>query len=80
MYGALWGDGKTFCGLPVEVFNAVHFHEIPLGGDAAGRWTLTEGMVAVHHWGHRRVQRTNYVESATGAVRENALEGPLEAQ
>lgn len=65
MYGSLWGDGTTFAGLPKVSFNDVHFHEIPLGGDAHSRWALKDGMVGVHHWGHRRVQRTNYVETGT---------------
>lgn len=63
--GNLWGDGVTFAGLPKVSFNDVHFHQIPLGEDAHHKWTLKDGMVGVHHWGHRRVGRTNYVETGT---------------
>lgn len=42
-------------------FNAVHWSQIPLGEDAAGRWIESEEMIGIHHWGHRKQQRTNLV-------------------
>lgn len=51
---------------PVESFNAIHWSEIPPGGDASDRIEgLPEEAIAVHHWGHKRDGRTNHVESAT---------------
>lgn len=64
-YGSLNGQPGQFVGLPVPAFNSVHFHQIPIGSDAHGRFTVTPDVIGVHHWGHRRVGRTNYVETAT---------------
>ena len=53
---------------PVETFNPVHWKQVETGGDASG-WVNShnypEGTIAVHHWGHKKDQRTNVVEAAT---------------
>lgn len=50
-----------------EVFNPVHWNTIPAGEDASLRFNLADfpNTVAVHHWGHKLVGRTNIVENAT---------------
>lgn len=47
-------------------FNPVHWKQIADGGDASP-WLdqLPVETIAVHHWGHRKFSRTNYVEDAT---------------
>lgn len=58
-------DGPGFVPLPRETFNPIHFHEIPLGGDADGLFTATslpDVTVGVHHWGHRMTGRPNKVD------------------
>ena len=49
--------------LPWQAFNSTHWSTIPLGGTAAGR-DIPEGAYGLHHWGHRRDQRTNRIERA----------------
>lgn len=54
---------------PQSTFNSVHWSEIPRGADASELLHLVpEDAIAVHHWGHRRDGRTNYVETATGGT------------
>lgn len=58
-----WDQGG-FVTLPREVFNPVHFSQVPAGGNADG--ILSEyppDTIAVHHWGHRKSGRSNLVES-----------------
>lgn len=51
---------------PQSTFNPVHWSKIPLGtSDLPEDLVIPEDTVALHRWGHRRDQRTNYVESAT---------------
>lgn len=54
---------------PVEMFNPIHWKEIPAGGDASAFLLQEDGFstetVAVHHWGHKRDGRSNTVETAT---------------
>lgn len=51
---------------PTETFNSIHWSQVPLGGDASDFIaSLPEEAIAVHHWGHRKDQRTNTVETAT---------------
>ena len=47
-----------------DVFNSVHWKQIELGGDASG-FQYPENAIAVHHWGHKKDQRTNLIEGAT---------------
>jgi len=47
-----------------DVFNSTHWGEIAPGGDASGR-PYPEEAIAVHHWGHKKDQRTNTIESNT---------------
>jgi mannosyltransferase OCH1-like enzyme len=62
VYNMGWPD---FVALPREVFNPIHFHEVPLGGDAEGTFhvdALPEITIGVHHWGHRLTGRPNRVD------------------
>jgi len=54
-------SGEPVVALPVEVFNPIHWKDIPIGGDATGR-QVPATSVGVHHWGHRKDQRTNIIE------------------
>lgn len=49
---------------PTHTFNPVHWKEIPVGGDASGM-PYPEGTIARHHWGHKKDQRSNTIETAT---------------
>lgn len=49
---------------PKEYFNPVHWSKVPPGGDASAQ-ALPDTAIAVHHWGHKKDKRTNYVESGT---------------
>lgn len=52
--------------MPRVTFNPVHWKQIRSGGDASEvLGSLPEETIAVHHWGHRKDGRTNYVETAT---------------
>ena len=64
------GDDE-FLALPQVSFCAAHWKQIPEGGDAAGLvdWKADPNVIGIHHWGHRKVGRTNYVETATPGVR-----------
>lgn len=55
--------GGDFVALPRETFNPIHFHQVPLGGDAEGLFTLDSSpiTIGVHHWGHRLTGRPNRV-------------------
>jgi len=53
--------GEPVVALPVEVFNPIHWKDIPIGGDATGRH-VPATTVGLHHWGHRRDNRTNVIE------------------
>lgn len=46
-------------------FNPVHWKQIPVGEDADGKYILGPETIGVHHWGHKKDKRTNYVETAT---------------
>lgn len=51
---------------PVPTFNPVHWKQIPAGGDATEFMAdLPSETIAVHHWGHRKDQRSNRVETGT---------------
>jgi len=51
---------------PKETFNPVHWSKISPGGDAKSfRDSLPPETIGVHHWGHKKDGRTNYIESAT---------------
>lgn len=51
---------------PRETFNYVHWSQIEWGSDAAHLvHDLPPEVLAIHHWGHKKARRTNYVETAT---------------
>jgi mannosyltransferase OCH1-like enzyme len=53
---------------PVEAFNPVHWRDVDLGGDASmyvEEANFHSGTIAVHHWGHKKDGRTNFVETGT---------------
>lgn len=50
--------------MPKNSFNPVHWKQIATGGDARG-FAYPEETIAVHHWGHKKDQRSNLVETAT---------------
>jgi mannosyltransferase OCH1-like enzyme len=53
-----------FTALSRETFNPIHFHQVPLGGDADGLFqetSLPDQTIGVHHWGHRLTGRPNRV-------------------
>jgi len=58
------GDDE-FVALAQESFNQVHWSQIPPGEDATGLGQDSPGVIGIHHWGHKKAGRTNYVESAT---------------
>lgn len=58
-------QGNDVTVLPVWSFNSVHWAEIPEGGTADGLWCPRDGVVGIHHWGHRESGRSNTVETAT---------------
>lgn len=49
---------------PVWAFNSVHWKQIEPGGDASDKF-VNPMALAVHHWGHKKDQRTNYIEGNT---------------
>ena len=51
--------------LPTRSFNCVHWSQIAHGEQADGLWKPADGVVGVHHWGHRKTGRSNVVETAT---------------
>lgn len=53
--------GAGFQILAARAFNEVHWDQIAVGENADGKWGLLEGMVGVHHWGHKLDGRTNLV-------------------
>lgn len=57
--------GQDVVVLPVTAFNSVHWKDVPSGGTADGLWCPGDGVVGVHHWGHRMSGRSNVVETAT---------------
>lgn len=51
---------------PVPTFNPVHWNSIEFGSDASAFYDqLPEETIALHHWGHRKDGRTNFVETGT---------------
>jgi hypothetical protein len=50
-----------FVVLPTESFNSVHWSKISTGSDATELWKDQEGIVGIHHWGHKRSGRGNIV-------------------
>jgi len=59
-------EGPGFTAVSRETFNPIHFHQVPLGGDAEGLFdlaSLPEQTIGVHHWGHRLTGRPNQVAS-----------------
>lgn len=51
--------------LPTSAFNSIHWSQIPDGGNAEGLWNPGDGIIGVHHWGHRASGRSNTIETAT---------------
>lgn len=56
---------------PKQTFNPVHWKEIDPGGDATGMY-YPHDTIAVHHWGHKKLNslgqiRSNVIETATRA-------------
>lgn len=49
---------------PQSTFNSIHWKQIETGGDASG-FEYPENAIAVHHWGHKKDQRTNLIEGNT---------------
>lgn len=47
--------------LPFNAFNQVHWSRIPAGENADERWADSPEIIGIHHWGHRRDGRSNYV-------------------
>jgi mannosyltransferase OCH1-like enzyme len=60
---AHWYPGQLHV-LAKNTFNSVHWSQIEPGGDAF-RFSHPEEAIAVHHWGHKKDMRTNYIEGAT---------------
>lgn len=56
---------------PTHTFNYVHWKQVPVGGNAENvvHWEdekeIPEGVIALHHWGHKKDQRSNTIETAT---------------
>lgn len=57
-------DKYEFQVFPKSTFNPIHWGQIGSGGDASG-FTYPEDSVAVHHWGHKKDGRSNYIEKNT---------------
>lgn len=57
-------DRIPFVVFPKSTFNSIHWKQINPGGDAFG-FHYPEDAIAVHHWGHKKDRRTNYIEGAT---------------
>lgn len=55
----------AFVALPQASFNLVHWKQIAPGGDATGLWKDSMDVIGIHHWGHKKVGRSNYVETGT---------------
>lgn len=46
-----------------NAFNPIHWKQIPAGGDASEFLdNLPDETIAVHHWGHKKIGRTNTIE------------------
>lgn len=64
----MWNMNQgIFTPLAQESFNAIHWKQIEIGSDATGKvdYLNNPRIIGIHHWGHRKTPRTNYVETAT---------------
>lgn len=69
-----WNRTRTpddeFLALPQASFNSRHWSTLPWGDEEdQGEWVTTPDVIGFHHWGHRKVRRSNYVETATQGER-----------